>query len=460
MRGRRVARTAFVSVLVLLTPALGAQQRSSITLGLAKPEKPRVADLDTLKQWIAAVDAHEPGDFDRPARSIRSLSDDQVAGVVADLQALFEIYRKLLGEYRTSEKAAVSVGGAINKVTTNNVSFKAADKAQLTLKGLNEILGVVSEREWLARFNEILRRGTLLHTDIAFLGAPVPLYEVHDRSRDSTGSVVLQGQDGAFSLMRSPLSHLSAGRLLLDAIDPDPSADPAVAAWYYATAAVLEGESAMGDAFPLLTRAIQIFPQDSRILFYTGVLHEAQANDAFQGIAVTARARDYQSIVRTPKEELQQALNLFRAAAELDPRSSEIRLHLGRVTGLLGDHRSALRDLAAARVGLDEPSLQYDAALFEATEHEALGAWDAARADLTRAFELYPDAQSVLVGLSRLQFRAGDLAGAVAPLDKLFGKRPDDPARDDPWWTYFISHARNADQLVDEARLALARSIR
>lgn len=466
MRGRRVATTAFVSVLVVWTAAFGPQQGTVISLGpitisrggSPQTQKPHVFDLVTLKQWLQAVDAHEAGDFDVPAQAIAALSDDKIAGIVADLQALFQIYRKQLAEERGPQKFGFGV--KIGRSSYNSVSLKAEDKTQLTLKTLDDLLGVKSEKEFLARFNEILRRGALLHTDIAFLGTPTPLQDVRDRGHDDGLPVVLHGQDGAFSNLRGPLAHLAACRELLDRIDPDPRADTAVAAWYYATLAVLEGQLAMGDAFPIVTHASELFPQDPRILFYVGVMHEAQANEEFQGTAVNARAMDYAVMVGTEKEELQIALTVFRTAVQLDPRSSEIRLHLGRVTGLLGDHETALRELAVARVGLDERALQYDASLFESAQHEALGSWDAARSDLTRGLELYPDAQSALIGLSRLQLRMGDVVGAMAPLDKLFSKTHDDPARDDPWWTYFVSHARDAEDLLSEARLELARGIR
>jgi tetratricopeptide (TPR) repeat protein len=133
----------------------------------------------------------------------------------------------------------------------------------------------------------------------------------------------------------------------------------------------------------------------------------------------------------------------------------ELHLHLGRVSGLLGDHEAAIASLTRASEGLKEPALQYDAALFLAAEYEALERWDDSRVSLLRAAALFPKAQSALVALSRLRHRQGDNPGTVAPLELMFGLRGADPRRDDPWWNYTGSHARNSTALLVQARQRL-----
>ena len=65
---------------------------------------------------------------------------------------------------------------------------------------------------------------------------------------------------------------------------------------------------------------------------------------------------------------------------------------------------------------------------------------------------MYPDAQSPLVALSRLARRYGDRPGALRAIQRVFALSSDANERNDPWWTYNVAQARNADALLEELR--------
>ena len=90
--------------------------------------------------------------------------------------------------------------------------------------------------------------------------------------------------------------------------------------------------------------------------------------------------------------------------------------------------------------------------LFLGAAEEELGHRDAARLAYEQAAALYPDAQSPLVALSRLARRYGDRPGALRAIQRVFALSSDANERNDPWWTYNVAQARNADALLEELR--------
>jgi tetratricopeptide (TPR) repeat protein len=124
-------------------------------------------------------------------------------------------------------------------------------------------------------------------------------------------------------------------------------------------------------------------------------------------------------------------------------------MRYGRVLGGLGKHAAAVVELRRAAAELTEPELSYHAHQFLGAEEEALGNREAAQAAYERAAALFPHAQSPLLALSQLARRFGDRNGALRAADRLFALQDDpDNERDDPWWTYYLVQARDADDLL------------
>ena len=62
-------------------------------------------------------------------------------------------------------------------------------------------------------------------------------------------------------------------------------------------------------------------------------------------------------------------------------------------------------------------------------------------------------AQSPLLALSQLARRYGDRGGALRAIDRLFAlDEADRGEQDDPWWSYYVAQARDAEDLLETMR--------
>lgn len=364
-------------------------------------------------RWIAAVRQHQPGTVDEALLEVSGWQPGEFESVRRDL-------RKALVELFDSE----------------------AERA------------------------DVLRRGVLLHTDIAILTpdraasytrVPAPRRAwslergpVIDPPRVTS---VIIGVDGQFLASVDMTAHWWFSRRLLEAIRPEPSRDPFASAWYRATTAWFLATYAFGMAAPHLVDARKLLPQDPWVLFYSGAMHEAFAAPRAQNIVRSGPAAyERASSLRSPRAELEDAADYFRRALAVDPDLIEGHLRYGRVLGQLGRHTQALEELRRARELATTEELEYFAALFLAEELGSLGNLAEARRAFERASVLYPSAQSPWIGLSAVARRSGDRKGALEALQRLSALPADAAERDDPWWNYFRSYAQNATALLDDLR--------
>jgi tetratricopeptide (TPR) repeat protein len=163
-----------------------------------------------------------------------------------------------------------------------------------------------------------------------------------------------------------------------------------------------------------------------------------------QGAAVPA---DVTFNVSSRRAELREAESLLQKALKAQPNHLEVRIHLGRVLGLRGDHVEARTLLEKAVADAKEPLLQYYARLFLGAEKEALGDRAQARDLFDDASVLYPAAQSPRLALSLLSAVDGRHDDALATMAGVL--RLPEEGRKDPWWTYYYSQGRNApDELA------------
>jgi tetratricopeptide (TPR) repeat protein len=362
------------------------------------------------------VARHEPGKVDEAVTRISLWPKSEMQGVIAEVKELARL---------------------------------AVLQRPLPMAGAQRLLGLTDLEAKKGDANRVLKRGALLHTDIALLAPTLePYIPGYTQANDVQG--VLLVIDGR-TIGSDDGRQWEFARLLLDSVDPLPATDDMVRQWYLATTAHMQDLRQFGHEVPQLKRAQQIFSSDAGILFYSGVLHELFAAPRSQNALPPPGSRfgmgSAESELRLSKQFLQQV-------AACDPQFAEAHLRLGRVTGLLGNHEEAIAELEKAAAAMTDPRFSYYAALFLGHEQEMLGNRDAAREQFELAAHLFPTAQSPLLALSQLANRAGDTAEALLALERVFKLPFKDGRREDPWLDYNAAHLRNADVLMAEMRKA------
>jgi tetratricopeptide (TPR) repeat protein len=438
--------------------------------------------VDRLERWVKAVDEHEPGEVDGPAREIGRFSDKALRDLWVDAQSLVALIRDRRTNVFQAESGAPPV--------RTRIIYKPADLRRMTVLAC-AAAGLLDDRDCVAidakraadgqaahlaehavatrqagdEDNYLLRRAALLHADVAMLALSAAAEPASARAPVRTmapQTLRVTTSDGIDRDVQLVDVNWDIGRKLLDAVRmpdetlPHPERDRMVHDWYRATSAwMIVTENHDTKHFD---RARQIFPDDRDILFLSGCQHEAYARPMIQSAVRTAVLPTGFSIdVDSARLELRRAESFFRGALSQDPTHGEARLRLGRALGLLGRHADAASELRAASESLADAEQRYYSDLFLGAEEEALGRFEAARAAYGRAGQEYPRAQSPYLALSELARRTGDRAGALRATEEMFGLSTD-PARNDPWWSYFVVGARNAEDWLDELRRPFQRA--
>lgn len=438
--------------------------------------------VDRLERWLKAVDQHEPGEIDDATSEIGRFSETALRDLWVDAQSLVGLMR----DRKTSVFQATSGPPPVR----TRIIYKPADLRRMTVLAC-AAAGLLDDRDCFAidakgalderaarlaahaatsreagdEDNDILRRAALLHADVAMLA---PSAAAEPKSTQTTvgtigpQSVRVTTSDGIDRNVQLVGVNWDIGRKLLDAVRtprermPHPERDRMVHDWYRATSAwMIWNENHDTKHFD---RAREIFPNDQDILFLSGCQHEAYARPLIQSAVQTAVLPTGFSIdVDSARRELRRAESFFRGALSQDPAHAEARLRLGRALGLLDRHADAASGLRAASESLADAEQRYYSDLFLGAEEEALGRFEAARAAYERARQEYPRAQSPYLALSELARRTGDRAGALRAAEEMFDLSKD-PARNDPWWSYFVVGARNAEDWLDELRRPFKRA--
>jgi hypothetical protein len=409
-------------------------------------------DLSRLRAWIDAVDRHLPGQRDAAAAEVGSWSRAELEVLLLDFDALLHLIT-------TSERP---------KFPRANRDFTLAELEQLRALALREGQRgagrpITSGRELTeadARrvVNRLVKRATLLHTDVAALvaatadtqaGSAVPVPRQLLPLRTS-----VQIEDGLQVGVTFYGTHWDGARLLLDEVMPDPGRDVVVREWYRTIAAVFASHHQWAESRAHLVRARRLFPADAEILAANGRLHETFAAPRIQNFLETVGRANLTDNIGSPRSNLRQAEALFRKAVELDAGSVEARLHLGRVMTLQGHHEEAANQLRRAATAAGNASTQYCAWLFLGVAEQSLGRADRARESFDQAAALYPRAQSAYLALSQLARRRGDRAGALQAIGQVLSLSASDRQSEDPWLTYLQGSAAEA-----QTRLAGLRAV-
>ena len=460
-------------------PQASARQRWTAGSGTPMPAIDPADErrIDRLERWLTLAAEHTPGVDDEPLAEIAAWPNVNLKTLWADANILVQLMRTPRAEpnaitllstgksstqmHYTSLQArrlhvlACVAGGRLPEPEC--VAMRARDNVDPDLRQL-AVLARASLLE--GDSNYILRRGALLHGDVAIL-AP--------QAMDAPGAVQppvggglerfrMNISDGRQLDLRLSAVHWEIARMLLDFVTlrgsdrPDPGGDDMVRGWYRATAAWMQLTENHDKLH--LERARAIFPSDPDILFLSACQRETYAGPPIQAAVRSALLPTGVTIdVGSEHAELRQAETLFRRVLEIKPEFAEARLRFGRVLGLLGRHADAAVELRRAASELPETDQVYYAALFLGAEEEALGNREPARAAYERAVALAPRAQSPLLALSQLARRYGDRPEALRAIERLFSLPDEDRhEHDDPFWWYYVAQARNADDLLEALR--------
>jgi tetratricopeptide (TPR) repeat protein len=452
MRALRFAIVA-LSWLVLLPSASAAQD---------DPD----ARVLRVERWLKAVLRHEPGETDDATREVAAWSNAFVRALQTDEYVLTQLMRnpgissiKFPGQtsrlrptpfpytdwqIRRLRVLACAAAGILGH--SDCVRIDAESEVD---DGLKQLASAAKASRSRGDDNYVLRRGALLHTDVA-MSAPRSLEPPDTSGTGGASHLVVHSADGRETSVGQGGTHWEIARMLLDAVKAEtPGPDDMTRRWYIATAAWMQKTEQHDTEH--LKRARAMFPGDADIQFLSGCQQEVYASPSVQSLVRSAVLPTGISL-DVPKESvaLRDAEDLFRRAVTLNPRASEAHLRLGHVLLARGKPREAVEELARADNQNGDPVLHYYAALFLGAAQEALGQLDEARDSYARAARMAPRAQSPYLALSALSMRRGDRAGAVRELEPMLAFAPEPFGRDDPWWIYYAVQARNADRLLEQ----------
>jgi len=186
-----------------------------------------------------------------------------------------------------------------------------------------------------------LKRGAMLHSDIAWLGL--------NRSNLQGLQPVALNADGQGLGGARTNGHLDVARTLLLAIRPDPARDADVRLWFRATSAWFFRHGMLGDLTHHLARAGTLFKGNDAVTeLDRGALFEAQSAPLSLLVSGDGRRDQTGAIVPARRSFLLDAERAYQRAFELDPSMVEARIRRGRVLTELGRRTDGMRELRAA----------------------------------------------------------------------------------------------------------------
>lgn len=342
------------------------------------------ADRD-WKTWLAAVDAHVPGQRDTPLTAVSQWSRGDLEALLAPASA--DLWRVTPEEQRRR-----------------------------------------------------VERALLLHTDIAVLNRTANGYNL-----PATAGATALFRDGSAVGLMAATFHWEFARRVLQRLPQDDDRTHIPKLFFRSTSAVLELWGEYPELTTHLAAARKLLGDDPVMLMYEGTLHQAYAGARTQRFFFerrrareTARAgirvinddptrlgsnfasapleRGVDAALPTVKDEREQAERAFRRALAVDATLAEAGIRLAHVIGDAGRHAEALAELERVTTSSLTPMLGYYAALLMGRETRALARLDDARAHFERAAALAPNAAPPRYGLSEVAMARGDRAAARAEI--------------------------------------------
>jgi tetratricopeptide (TPR) repeat protein len=443
-------RTALVIVAMLWAGSDARGQDSAV--------ERKVDRIDRLRQWLEAIEAHEPGMPDDALLRVAAWDRTTLWRVWIDVSSIVSLVRdpNVTVFYEPIETEPFS--GIFRSLAPR---YRVRPIAAYGWNDVRRLQTVAKDVEDRGGDGRMLKRGASLHSDIVMLEASRS--STLDPSKAPRSALfMVYMTDGQQTGVDDAGVHWEMGRRLLDRIRPrgsrlnDPGQDETVRLWYLASNAYMQAFEQL-DAWHV-DRAVQLFPRDPEILFLAACAREMFSGPQIQGLLEsTTISRSLFNLIGDEGDELGKAERLFRQALERDPTRTEARIRLGRVLGRRGRHQDAIVELRQATKEADNRLLQYYGHMFLGAEAAALNLTDDARHAYERASELYPWAQSPHLGISALAARAGDRGGALAAIEPVLNG--DEPAiSDDPWWSYYTSQVRDLSGIIETLYVALEKT--
>lgn len=405
-------------------------------VSLAAAAKLGPENVVALETWVSTVEQHTPGEPDDALRRVAGLTYEQRR----DLTDALDVFFSALSGRSPS--------------TANDAEAQVAR------------IGADTSRTPGA--NRFLERAAVLHGDAIVFAARLPAPPADARDVRTGEPRLVSSTDGEYQGIVRPSWHSTFATALLDRVQPRPSADPFVRRWYHAIVAYLMAYHRYGEAAVPLQHAIELIRDDAVLLFDRACLAEVTGLPRNQQVLMDPRARQADSsapdslpgrtglsqaqrITRsTPTTETAanaEAERLFRRVLAIDVSRADARLRLGRLLVVRKRYAEADVELARTLATTRDRPTAYLAHLFAARANAHLGRLDAARAHVEAALASFPDAQSGLIAQSQLALQRADVAGALAPIERLAAiNHARQPA--DPWLDYDAGPGRDASALL------------
>jgi len=323
------------------------------------------------------------------------------------------------------------------------------------------VLGLVSRTPNAAR---TLIFGLSLHTDIAI----AERYWLKDRP----DAVVLV--DGQVTRYIGRSAHWPIARQIAADLAARPGEGPRVAAWYRATAALMQEWRSLDLAGMHLEAGQTLFVDDPVLALYQGTLRQTfgdprlydylRKRGSTEGLGrpplATRHGASTELSMRlgpvptsnATRVELGVARRELRRAMTLDPTLHEARIRLAHVLSRLGDDREAVEVVRSTLEAPLPPFLEFYAALILGRSEEQLGHYDEAGVAYARAAARFPGAPSAEIGRSRVALAQGRAPDALKILVEVVG--PLSTGQQDPW-SYYWQHDPDADTLLEAWRADL-----
>jgi tetratricopeptide (TPR) repeat protein len=327
----------------------------------------------------------------------------------------------------------------------------------------------------VAELTGTLLRGLSLHTDIAIAERNAEVPAGMPTFGGAGGAVILVDGQQTRLLQRS--AHWPITRQIAAGLATRPVEAPRVAAWYRATAALMQQ---WGDC-DLLGVHLQVgqalFADDPVLALYQGTLRQVfgdprlydylRKRGSTEGLGKPPLASRHGAstgasirfgpvptgVPNATRVELGVAMRELRRALALDPTLHEARIRLAHVLSRLGDDREAVEVVRPALEAQLPPFSEFYAAMILGRSEEQLGRFAEAGVAYARAAARFPGAQSAEIGLSRVALAQGRTADALKTLVAVVG--PFSTEQPDPWLAYLKEHDPDAGTLLAAWRAGL-----
>jgi tetratricopeptide (TPR) repeat protein len=290
------------------------------------------------------------------------------------------------------------------------------------MRAINRVFAAALIAAMAIAENSARQEGMAAFKDGRYSIALVKFREVLRQSSDQTARVFAALTEAALGDCQAALPGLTA--------HPEPN-DPVL--YRMATLAAVKCYSTKHDeanAFSLLQRLRERFPDDPDVLYTSAKLHMKAFNDAtfamFQRAPSSYRVHELSAEVFEIENRYEQAAAEYRKAIELNPNAPEIHYRLGRAL-LLQSHDSTSLGLAAAefrselRLSPEDGACEFQLGQIAQVE----GKLSDAKLHFERAVALSPNFVGGLIALGKVNTQEKQYRTAIQLLSRATALQPD-----------------------------------